>query len=66
MSIQLSQADKSSPVWRALEQHYAERLQTLRAKNDAALTPEQTERIRGQIFEVKAFLGLADERPSVA
>ena len=66
MSLTLTQADKASPLWRALEAHYTERLHGLRVKNDAALTPEQTERLRGQIFECKAFLGLAEERPPAA
>ena len=55
-------ADLSSPLWRALSAHYTERLATLRAKNDATQPVEQTERLRGQIFEIKALLGLADER----
>ena len=66
MSFTLTPADKASPLWRALEAHYTERLQSLRMQNDASLLPERTERIRGQIFECKAFLGLADERPPVA
>ena len=64
--MELTPADKASPLWRALEAHYRDRLQSLRIKNDAALTPEQTERLRGQIFECKAFLGLADDRPPIA
>ena len=66
MSIELTPADKASPLWRALEAHYTERLQSLRAQNDASLPLERTERIRGQIFECKAFLGLAEDRPPVA
>ena len=64
--IELTPADKGSPLWRALEDHFRDRLQSLRAKNDAPLTPAQTEYLRGQIFECKAFLGLAEDRPTLA
>jgi hypothetical protein len=66
MSFELSRADKDSPLWRALEAHYRNRLQSLRAQNDATQTPEKTERLRGQIFECKALLGLAEDRPIAA
>lgn len=64
--FRLTAADKVSPLWRALSDHYTERLASLRAQNDTSKTPEQTEKLRGQIFEVKALLSLADDRPIVS
>jgi hypothetical protein len=58
----LSAVDRKSPVWRALCAHYTDRLAMLRAKNDSTQSAEQTEKLRGRIDEIKAFLNLADER----
>ena len=57
----LSDAEKRSPLWHALAEHYTARLASLRAQNDADKSPDQTAKLRGQILEVKAFLSLADE-----
>lgn len=59
----LTPADRNSPVWRAIEQHYTDRLATLRAKNDAKQDAEATAYLRGQIAECKLILSLADDKP---
>lgn len=61
----LTQADRSSPLWRALEAHLTDRLATLRTRNDADAPPDKTAHLRGQIAEVKALLDLARDRPKV-
>jgi hypothetical protein len=57
----LLQSDRHSATWKRLEAHYQGRLDMLRRRNDGQLNHEQTERLRGQIFEVKQFLALGDD-----
>lgn len=61
----LSAADKRSPLWQAFADHMRERLATHRATNDASQSVEKTEKLRGRIEELKALLGLEDDRPSI-
>lgn len=62
MSLELSIADKRSPLWRALEDHLNQRLAACRAQNDASQSVEKTEKLRGRIAELKGLLALAAER----
>ena len=62
MSLELSIADKRSPLWRALEDHLNQRLAACRAQNDASQPVEKTEHLRGRIAELKGLLVLAAER----
>lgn len=48
--------DKRSQTWLNLKDYCEARLQMLREKNDASIDIEKTERIRGQITEIKMFL----------
>jgi len=57
----LTPGDRLSPAWIKLQQYYAERLETLRSKNDNALTADETARLRGQIAEVKALLAFGED-----
>jgi len=57
--------ERSGAVWMKLKAHYELRLAHLRLKNEGNLTPEQTQRIRGQIEEVKALLSLGTDRPVI-
>lgn len=54
--------DKHSPTWVNLSEYLGERLNELRMKNDATQSIEDTERLRGQITELKILLSLAKER----
>lgn len=56
----LLDSDRHSSTWKRLEAHYQGRLAMLRRKNDGQLTGEQTERLRGQIAEIKQFLALGE------
>ena len=58
----LNAADTGSPLWRSLSEHMQARLATLREKNDAPKTGDDTAFLRGQIAEIKAFLSLAEDR----
>lgn len=61
----LTDREKLTPLWAALEGHLKARLATLRAKNDAPMSEAETAVLRGRIAEVKAFLSLGDERPAI-
>lgn len=61
----LKQGDEHSEVWRRLKAHIVERLEMLRLKNDGALNPEETARIRGQIAELKYIADLDKPDPQI-
>lgn len=63
--FKVSPHERTSPLWRALANHYTERLAMLRAQNDAAKSPEDTAHLRGRIAECKSLLALADDRPVI-
>lgn len=65
MSLELSPAEKRSPLWLAIVEHLTERLATARAENDTSKTVEKTEHLRGRIFELKALIALGEDRPIV-
>ena len=62
----LTEAEQLSSVWIKLRDHYAERLVTLRAKNDNSMDELATANLRGEIRMVKQFLALATQAPMVA
>lgn len=51
-----------SSLWVKLTEHYEARLQLLRAKNDNALNPEETSKLRGRIAECRFFLALPQDK----
>lgn len=59
----LTDADKLNPLWLRLEQHYQQRLEELRVKNDAPLSEADTIALRARIAETKAFLALGKDQP---
>lgn len=63
--FQLHPAERNSPLWLSLARHLQERLSVLRQQNDASLSPEQTEKVRGRIAQIKEILSLADDKPPV-
>jgi hypothetical protein len=53
----LTPGEQQTPLYIKLRKHWETRLQELREKNDsAALTPEETARLRGRIDEIKLLL----------
>lgn len=61
----LEQHEWDSPVVKKLRIHLEERLQVLRAKNDASKSVEATEKLRGQIAECKRMLALDQPGPEI-
>ena len=64
-TFELTPADKRSPLWLDLAEHLNKRLADARADNDHSKSVEKTEHLRGRIFELKALLALADDRPTL-
>jgi hypothetical protein len=62
VSLELSPAEKRSPLWLAIVAHLTERLATARLDNDSSKPVEKTEHLRGRIFELKALIALGEER----
>lgn len=56
--FELTPAEKTSALWHRLEEHFKERLEECRAKNDGALDPIQTANQRGQIQTYRTLLEL--------
>ncbi len=53
--------DVNSPAWIAIREYYINRLDELRRKNDNVQSQDSTDRIRGQILEIKNLLSI--EKP---
>ena len=62
MAFVIEPHEAQSALWRKLKEHYTERLELLRRKNDNAMDEAKTAKLRGQIAECKSFLAL-DEPP---
>ena len=64
--MNLTAADRDTPLWRKLRDHLQERLNSHRLANDSGvLTDVETARLRGRIAEAKEFLNmLAAKAPS--
>lgn len=54
-------SDYDSEVWKRVRAHFEARLNTARIKNEGRLSIEETNRLRGRIFEMKAFLALSPD-----
>lgn len=62
----LSPQDRQSALWRQLEEHFTERLNVMRSKNDSKnLSEIETAYLRGEINQIKAFLALATPGPDL-
>ncbi len=61
----IDEIERSSAVWKKVTEHCELRLSHLRLMNDGNLTLEQTQKVRGQIEEVKAILSLGTDRPVI-
>jgi len=63
--MKLTHEEIASATWSRIRTHLTEHLADLRAKNDANLSPEETARMRGRIFEIKQFLALEQPAPEL-
>lgn len=61
--FRLAPHERASPLWKNLERHMQEQLAELRLWNDASVSPERTEKLRGRIEQLKELLKLGDEPP---
>lgn len=59
--MKVSDLERRTPLWLALQDHLNTRLAELRAQNDGELSPDKTAALRGRIAEVKALLALGQE-----
>jgi len=55
--IELTAADRLSPVWKKVEAHCQERIVALRFKNDSSLPEGATSFLRGEIHALKSLVG---------
>lgn len=64
--MNLERHEINSSTWIKVEAHIKERIETLRASNDADLDPIQTALVRGRIRELRALADLSkDDQPLV-
>lgn len=61
----LTNSEKQSGLWMRLENHFKDRLETLRKQNDGDLTEIQTARLRGQIATFGTLLRLGKDMPPI-
>jgi hypothetical protein len=61
----LTNAEKQSGLWMRLENHFKDRLATLRKQNDGDLTEILTAKLRGQIAAFEALLLLGKDMPPI-
>jgi hypothetical protein len=54
----LTQSERTSPLWGRLEEHLNKRLEAKRRQNDARVPQPDTDFLRGEIAQLKAFLAL--------
>lgn len=59
----LSDADKVQSLWLRLKDHFLDRLDDLRKRNDAPRSEQDTAELRGQIRCLKQIIALGDDRP---
>lgn len=64
VSFELTEGEKSHPLWRRLRAHMEDRLAGHRVRNDdGSMTETQTAALRGQIKCLKGLIALGDDRP---
>lgn len=61
----LTPGEKNSALWKKLHEHLEERLEKARLQLESSLSIDETNRVRGKILELKAFLQLGDDKPTV-
>ncbi len=60
----ITESDKQNPLWRKLQDYWAQRLDVLRKKNDCDRDEKATATLRGQIAEVKSMMSLDNPPPN--
>ena len=62
--MRLTDIERESELWKKLTAHYALKLDTYRMQNDGNLSPDETAKLRGKIFEVRKILALGEVTPA--
>jgi hypothetical protein len=65
MAIKLDEIEKTSGLWKKIEEELNSRLAALREQNDGERTPAETEKLRGRIAEIKTILGWTKVDPVI-
>lgn len=60
--IDFAESDKQSPTWRKLKKYLRELLEQRRGELELNKTPEETERLRGRIAELKHLLKIEEDQ----
>ena len=64
INFELTDGEKSHPLWKRLSAYLELRLVFLRQQNDDAdMTEQQTAALRGQIKSIRGIIALGDDRP---
>ena len=61
--MKLTEAQRGTPLWRDLTEHFEKRLAALRTLNDQDASETTTAKTRGRILQIKEFLALALPTP---
>ena len=61
----LTPQERGTELWRKLMEHFDERIQALRLKNDSPLDEQETARVRGEIAAFKYLKTLNTERQTL-
>lgn len=61
----LTNIERQTGLWMRLENHFKDRLETLRKQNDGDLTEIQTAKLRGQIATYETLLRLGKDMPPI-
>lgn len=60
--IDFAESDKQSPTWRKIRTHVKDLLVLRRGELELNKTPEETERLRGRIAELKGLLKIEEDQ----
>ena len=61
--LELSDGERSHPIWARIKAHLVNQLARLRVRNDAPADERDTAALRGRIAATKAFIALGDDKP---
>lgn len=64
-ALKLTSEEASNPVWLKAKLIIERRLRSAQTKLEGNLTPDETNRVRGRILELKELLKLGDANPEV-
>lgn len=60
-----TEIDKFSSTWQKVEAHLAVRLESARTKLEKSMPESETQKLRGEIAQIRSLMRLADEPPPV-